>query len=299
MSERDRLTAYSGVNPVEFYHRERPEYVAESRRAGLFSMIELRQPAGSYPDPDSDNYVMLVPLRCDSRIRFDFGAGRFEDTFIGHISLAPPGVICEYELASEHHFVALSFPAERVADLLSEIAPDFSGHFGPLHGALWRDRSVRDLALSIWRSGAAGARAPDLDADAALMRLSSLLFACATGAAGGRRAESRLSPHLRRRIAAFIEDHLEEDLSLFRLAAVAGLSPFHFARAFRHDLGDPPHRYVLRRRIARATRMIRETNAPLAEVAAACGFSSQSRLNDVFAREVGATPGALRRTVRA
>ena len=298
MSKREKLSAYAGVDPVEFYHRDRPEYVTQSRYLGYFSMIELKQPVGSYPDPDSENFVMLVSLRCDSRIRFDFGAGRFEDTFAGHISLAPPGVICEYELASDHHFIALSFPAKRVAELLLEMTPGFSGHFGPLHASLFRDTSIRDCALSIWRAGYSCACPSEIDPDAELMRLSALLAHSAMRAAPSGESKVRLSPHLRRRIAAFIEDHLAEDLSLCRLAEVASLSPFHFARAFRHDMGDPPHRYVLRRRIARAEEMIRDTKAPLSEIAHACGFSSQSRLNDAFAREVGTSPRVVRRNAR-
>lgn len=59
-------------------------------------------------------------------------------------------------------------------------------------------------------------------------------------------------------------------------------------------MGDPPHRYILRRQVAKARDMLRFGHAPLAEIAVGCGFSSQSRLTHVFAQEMGVTPGALR-----
>ncbi|WP_165771974.1 helix-turn-helix domain-containing protein [Niveispirillum lacus] len=109
----------------------------------------------------------------------------------------------------------------------------------------------------------------------------------AAGAAG-------LSPVQLRRVLLFVEHNLDDDLSLATLAAVIGLSPSHFARRFKAALGEAPHRYVLARRVNGAKRLLLETEMPLAEIAAATGFSSQGHLTGIFGRAVGMTPGAYR-----
>jgi AraC family transcriptional regulator len=107
-------------------------------------------------------------------------------------------------------------------------------------------------------------------------------------------AKLSLAPVVRRRVLDYIETHFMTDLSLSDLAAVACLSPYHFARCFRQEFGKPPHRYVLDRRLEFARRLLANTNLPLAEVTARCGFSSQSHLSTVFQKSFGITPRQYR-----
>ncbi len=105
------------------------------------------------------------------------------------------------------------------------------------------------------------------------------------------RARGGLAPAALRRIAAFVDAHLDAALAIQDLAAVAGLSPYHFARAFKRSVGEAPHRFVLRRRIERARALIERGGLGLAEIAAAAGFSSQSHLTLRFRELTGLTPG--------
>jgi AraC family transcriptional regulator len=102
------------------------------------------------------------------------------------------------------------------------------------------------------------------------------------------------APHLQR-LADYIEAHLDEDLSLDRLGAEAVLSPLYLIRAFKAAFGESPHQYVMARRIERAKTLLRATDTPVADIALACGFSSQSHLCNRFQRVVGTTPVAYRR----
>lgn len=97
-----------------------------------------------------------------------------------------------------------------------------------------------------------------------------------------------------RRVMDYIGDNLAEDISLNRLAREVGLSPWHFAKAFKRRVGLAPHQYVLEERVARAKLLLEDERLPLAEIARRVGFSSQSHLTSVFRRRVGATPGAFR-----
>jgi AraC family transcriptional regulator len=299
MTQHSHLIALKGMDVLDFYRQERAPLVLDTRVLGLVGMLEIRQPAGSYPDPASDNYVMLVPLNTDCEVRFDFGAGAIRQRFVGELSLATPGTICDYDLDDSHHVIGLSIPAAPLANLLEEVDPRFPGHFGTLHSTLWRSTEIRDHALRIWRAGKGDPAAPALDPDAAFLKLALLLLARAGRGISPVKDRYRLSPFQRRRVVEFIEANLDGDLSLFRLAAVAGLSPYHFARSFRHDMGDTPHRFVLARRIDRARRLLCETSIPLVQIALACGFGSQPHLNEVFRRELGLTPAAMRVAARS
>ena len=103
-----------------------------------------------------------------------------------------------------------------------------------------------------------------------------------------------LSPAVTRRICDYIEGHLEEKIRLDGLAALAGLSTDHFARAFQQSVGVPPHAYLLRRRLEHVEHMLRETHAPLSEIALATGFSDQSHLARHFRRWAGVSPRQIR-----
>jgi AraC family transcriptional regulator len=99
-----------------------------------------------------------------------------------------------------------------------------------------------------------------------------------------------LAAYQLKRVMEFVETRLSTNIALADLADVAGGSVFHFSRAFRNTAGDTPYRYVLRRRIERAKHMLKATQAPISEVAGACGFTSPANFAKTFARFVGSTP---------
>ena len=97
-----------------------------------------------------------------------------------------------------------------------------------------------------------------------------------------------------RRVSTYIEEHLAEDLSLSELAAVAYLSPYHFARLFKASTGFAPHQYVIGRRIERAKLLLSTTNWTLTAIAHAVGFAHESHLALHFKRLTGLLPSASR-----
>jgi AraC family transcriptional regulator len=108
----------------------------------------------------------------------------------------------------------------------------------------------------------------------------------------------RLDDGRLRRVLAYVEEHLAEDITVADLANVACLSIFHFTRAFAGATGVPPHRYVSRRRLETARAMIATGRASLSEIALECRFSSQSSFTRAFRRATGMTPAEYRQTLR-
>jgi AraC family transcriptional regulator len=104
-------------------------------------------------------------------------------------------------------------------------------------------------------------------------------------------AGGSLPRHKLRAVVEYIHEHLDAELSLDHLAAVAHISPYHFARLFKNSTGLSPHQYVIARRVERAKGLLREgTRLPLAEIAAEVGFADQSHFTRHFKRLVGVTP---------
>jgi AraC family transcriptional regulator len=104
-----------------------------------------------------------------------------------------------------------------------------------------------------------------------------------------------LSQARMRRLLDYIEHHLGEDLSMEAMAAEIDLSPLYLARAFRTTVGQSPHQYVVSRRVEHAKQLLCHTDQPIAEIALATGFSSQSHLSNWFRRIVGVSPAVHRR----
>jgi AraC family transcriptional regulator len=108
-----------------------------------------------------------------------------------------------------------------------------------------------------------------------------------------------LAPTRLRRVRDLVEERLECDLSLEDLAAAAGLSRAHFARAFRTTTGQTPYAYLRDRRVARARSLLAASSQPIIEIAGLTGFRSQSHLGRVFKNATGLTPAEYRRRVRS
>lgn len=85
-----------------------------------------------------------------------------------------------------------------------------------------------------------------------------------------------------------------DPLDLAALARVALLSESHFLRRFRDAFGETPHRYLQRRRIERATALLRDTEQPVTEVCLAVGFTSLGSFSRTFSDVVGVSPSVYR-----
>ena len=90
-----------------------------------------------------------------------------------------------------------------------------------------------------------------------------------------------------------------EEWPVERLAQVSAVSPAHFARSFKQAFGVPPHRYLLTRRIERATALLRDTELSITEIAFQTGWGSLGTFGRTFRDITGESPGTLRARVRA
>lgn len=91
----------------------------------------------------------------------------------------------------------------------------------------------------------------------------------------------------------------EDSWSLDALSRRVHSSPFHLARSFRGELGEPVHQYLLRMRLGRALEAVLDSGEALTEIALRLGFATPSHFTAVFRKSYGLTPSALRRQATA
>jgi len=142
-------------------------------------------------------------------------------------------------------------------------------------------------------------------------RTASLLFASQVGLAlsihlattygrgtgGVREGRGRMAHWQEMRAKEILAADLRGAMSIADLAAECGLSPAYFATAFRRSTGCSPTAWLMGQRIARAKGLLATGEAPLADVALACGFLDQAHFTRHFSRLVGTPPGAWRRAM--
>lgn len=155
---------------------------------------------------------------------------------------------------------------------------------------------LRNIQLELGREGSAGGLRMDglaLDLISALAR---------DHAEGGRQAlpprgQGTLDRRRLDRVLAFINENLEQDLSLIDMAEVACVSVFHFARVFQQTLGAAPHAYLSERRLDAARRKLAHGADSLSDIAQASRFSSQANFTRAFTRATGVSPGRYRQAI--
>ena len=97
-----------------------------------------------------------------------------------------------------------------------------------------------------------------------------------------------------RQVTEYIQQNLDKDLPLAELSALVSMSPFHFARLFKGSTGLPPHRFVIRQRIARARACLSTPDLSIAQISRSVGFRTPSHFTTVFRRVTGVTPRRYR-----
>jgi len=97
------------------------------------------------------------------------------------------------------------------------------------------------------------------------------------------------------RVRSFIDRNLHRTIHASDLSKVARLSTAHFSRSFKQAFGEPPHTYIVRRRLEEACHLMLTSSASLSEIALSVGFSDQAHLSKLFRYTFGQSPGNWRR----
>ncbi len=95
-------------------------------------------------------------------------------------------------------------------------------------------------------------------------------------------------------VLEYINEHLNQDIKLADLAALLGISQFHFSHLFKQSIGTAPYQYLIQQRVERAKQLLKQTDRSIMDIAFLCGFNSHSHLSKQFRQLTGMTPKAYR-----
>lgn len=163
----------------------------------------------------------------------------------------------------------------------------------PMPGFLHRnDPLIQHMMIALLEASQAGV--PDIYAETGAAFLAVHLLRHHAGPLppiSGGREEMRL-----RKVYAYMQDHLHEQISLETLSREAGFSRFHLLRLFKKAYGETPYRRLTRLRLQCACAQLRTTTKSVTEIAFACGYENSSHFASAFRRELGVAPSEYRRT---
>ncbi len=157
------------------------------------------------------------------------------------------------------------------------------------------DPLIAPLGLALLDEAASENPMGKLYADSLIQTLTlHVLRSYSTASAMIERVNGGLSGYKLRMVKEFIDANLDSDLGLAEIAAVAGLSQFHFARAFRRSAGVTPQQYLMERRIERAKQLLAKNDLPIVEISLLTGFKNQSHFTTLFRKFTNLTPKTWR-----
>ncbi len=251
---------------------------------------------GDRTSASSDRHVISMFVGVPSRFEYRTVSGHFlaRENRPGTIMITPCGPAPDIRLHTPSELVHCAIEDEFTRGVMDEL--DGKHAPCPVFRANVQDKSIqRMLAMLI----------EELETERPLGRLyvDSLAHALATrylllDCEPAVRPETRASgllPRLVSRVREKIEANLDTDLSLDNLAQETGYSRAHFLRMFRVATGLTPHQYVVGLRLSRAQEFLKQKGTSIVDVAASCGFASQSHMTSVFRQRLEMTPGEFRR----
>ena len=278
----------SGSGPASFAeHYQTGEYAAfdqEHRRGGTFglTMVDVVQDAGEFTDPGMPEFAIAAGRNDAVPSEYDFGDGwRTNVGRKGWVDIQPANTECRFRLP-DVELRAVTIGEQAFIEQLGEssLMPN------ALNGVSGRMRHLPHAARLIdqmWHAAAAPGPATNLLLDGAFLQLvGTLLAAC--GDERGLAPVAAIGDARLARAIDYIETHLAEPLTVGEIAAVAAMSPSHFARSFKSATGEAVWAFVMRRRTERAREMVARTDLSQAIVAHRCGFSDAGHLRRALRR---------------
>lgn len=187
---------------------------------------------------------------------------------------------------------ALMLPVRRLAMMRAGDTPL------PAAFALREDAALAELAHSAFRLVLRQSEADSPALEEATARLAAGLSRSRPQDPDCGEPRIALSPHKLRRVLGYIDANLDRPITLGELAELAHLSPYHFARVFKHSTGRSPYDHVRWRRITRSTALVARSELKMAEISVSTGFANAAHFSSAFQRAAGISPLQFRRMVR-
>ncbi len=272
--------------------------VLEQARAAEGVALELRwDPMGVLELPGVEDVLIGIHVGASSKLVCRRDSKRFSGTAVhGDIDIIPAHTPMRWEMQDQNDTtLLLSLPQTLLRTVADESELD-AARVEIRNRFQIRDTDLEALIWAMKREMELGYPSGRLYLDGLTLAVASRLVARHSSVT--KRMEERnegMDGRRLKQVLSFIEDQLAEDLSLEKIAAIAGISASHLQTLFRISMGAPVHQYIIQRRVERAKTLLMQDGLSMTEIALAVGFAHQSHMARHMRRVLGMPPRALRR----
>lgn len=286
---------------AEFYQNSvYAAFPQEHRSGGSFgqSVFQVEQEPIDLVDSAVSDFIVCVGLAAMDQVGIDVGDGVRAHANVqpGHVALYPAGAEARTIVSCPHKICNFTLPQDQVDAWLEDAGVGYDP-FAAFYGRMGPAPRIAALVQSIWRAAEAPSGADRLMIDGLTMQLLAELTAQGRDHLSMADHTARTDRRVERAVE-YIEANLAAPLGVTELAAVACLSPSHFARAFKSATGETVWSYVRRRRVESAHELLVASEASIADISQRCGFADASHLTRAVKASYEATPGQLRASAR-
>ncbi|WP_227271047.1 helix-turn-helix transcriptional regulator [Roseobacter weihaiensis] len=256
-------------------------------------VFEADQGPGDWSDAAIPELVITRIVEGDGLATIDLGAGRFRHSLLKRGGVVtPPNTATDIYVERQHRIQFIAIPYSFILGLTKGLGVPEDGDFGRIHSCQLTDPFLFSIFDEIVKEVRGGSPRGRMFIEGAVMTLLSTLSALAQHPV--RHEIGGLSPVVLKRVVDCISDDLTEQVTLAQLADIAGLSVFHFCRAFKKSTGLAPYKFQTARRIEKAKLLLDTTDFMITDIAPMVGYETPQAFARMFRQVVGQTPTAYR-----
>jgi AraC family transcriptional regulator len=293
-----REIAHTTASDLSFIY---PEAVsASSQPLGWQNLLalEMRQTISEWTTPPLENHCIIIQLGSSIDVTARIGDESFEQTLEpGAITIVPAGMSMHWRLCdtAQNDTLHLYIDPQFLRTIAESIDVDYRQiSIAPQFGI--RDEHIHHIGMSLHHELKDANVVGRLYADSLAKVLAMQLVRRYSYFKDLRTSRGGMAPRKLRKAIEFINNNLDEEQAV-AIPAVADevqMSYSHFSRAFKQSMGVSPNVYMTEQRIARAKKLLSDTDLRIADIALRTGFASQSHFTSTFRKLVWTTPKAFR-----
>jgi AraC family transcriptional regulator len=261
----------------------------------LLDVLTSPVPPGRFDSPVDERHVLCLHLGAPVPVSYRAGTAERQGVRLhGQFCVVPGGSSTRWTLSQPATSLLLRLAPAHVRATAEDMGLG-SRTFDLAPAIHIRDPQIERIGWMMQAEEHAANPGGRLFADSLASALAVRLIALQSPALAASPARTRALPAWRlRRVIEYVDAHLDQDLSLAELAAVAEFSPSHFKALFKQAVGVPVHRFVLERRVERARLRLLEGRLSITEIALEAGFAHPSHMARWMRRLLGRGPSQVR-----
>ena len=253
---------------------------------------------GSYETPTHcpEHHAIAVAFKHYSKVERNLdGVFRKEHQHPGSVVIVPKEVEHWVAWKGNISFALFSIPPQELAEIAPETVNPEKVELMPTFGESEPDHLISSIGVAIKQQLETDPYGCSFYVEHLMNAMCAhLLKHYCTIKPNLKNYDSGLSLYKLKQAIDYINDNLNNDITISDIANQVNISPYYFSRLFRKSTGFSPYRYVIQQRIAKAKQLIKQTGMTLADIALNCGFSSQTKMTLHFRKLTGLTPKKYR-----